>query len=145
MAQNDLLALVREKQAQIAKLQAELDEVRQLLLNGHHAQPPGPSTRSSRRKKPNAVGTGTPSSPEIIVVRHYGKRRRRQSSVTWAAEVVHENGGALHVDEMIRRIATKFHQNVDKQTLVSNLARLAKRREMFERTAPNTFGLIGGK
>jgi hypothetical protein len=129
MAQNDLLAMVRDKQAQIAKLQAELEEVRQLLAGELPIQHPPPVPRGITR----GVGRGR------------GRRKRRQSSVTWAAEAVNDNGGPLHVDQMIERISQKHGRQIDKQTLVSNLARLVKAKQGWQRTGPNTFGLTGGK
>lgn len=141
MATNDLLALVQKKQAEIAKLQAELDDVRRLLLGeSRPATANGPrSGREPKRKKQRL------SFPQGHAGGRKKRKRRRQSSVSWAEAVVAENGAPLHVNEMIKRIDAKFHQEVDKQTLVSNLARLSKAKDRFERTAPNTFGLIGGK
>src|SRR5262245_56314911 len=136
MAQsNDLLAMVREKQEQIAKLQAELDEVRQLLNS--NPKPPAPRP-TVRRIFPNdhylpGIATGP---------RRTARRRKRpESSVALATVVVEDHGAPLHVDEMIRRIHTQYGKHVEKQTLVSNLSRLAKAGEGWERTAPNTFGL----
>jgi len=129
MANNDVLALVRDKQAQIAKLQSELDEVRQLLLGEQTAltlpnQPKRPAPHAGRGRR---------------------RRKHRESSVSWAADVVAANNAPLHVDEMIRRIFQKVGKEVDKQTLVSNLSRLVKAKRGWQRTGPNTFGLTGGK
>jgi hypothetical protein len=126
MATNDLIVLVREMLAQIAMLQAELDEVRALLAG----EPPVESS-ATRATNPRVAG------------RVRGRRKRRQGSVTWAAEVARESKDALHVDQMIERIFQKRGERVDKQTLVSNLARLVKNGQGWRRVAPNTFELTG--
>jgi len=133
MPTNDLLTLVREKQAQIAKLQAELDEVRQLLLGRSPTEPTTPRPRGEAK-----AALRVDHLPGIPVGTKRGKRRRRgrESSVTLAAAVV--GGESVHVDDMIQRIGKQFGKEIDKQTLVSNLARLVKTGE-WERTAPNTF------
>ena len=48
----------------------------------------------------------------------------------------------MHIDELLKRIEQKFHKRVKKTTLVGNLARKVKAGDTFERTAPNTFGLL---
>lgn len=137
----NLLALVRDKQAQIAKLQAELDEVRRFLVGDTGSV----VTTAPRRSSPKVPRADLLPGLDHEGVR--GARRRRggrDSSITMAVAVVSESGRPIHVDDMIAKIATKYGKKVEKQTLVSGLARLVKRGEIFERTGPNTFGLKEG-
>lgn len=64
------------------------------------------------------------------------------SSPEMAERVIREAGNAIHVNEILSAIERKFQVRVPYATLVSNLARLTKAKKTFERTAPNTFGLI---
>lgn len=127
-ATNDLIALVRLKQQQITKLQAELDEVRQ-LLSGHQPQmkPQISKTRQHRPRRP-----GRPK-----------REKRIETSTAWSAEILGKVGHPLHADDLVKRIKADYGREVAKQTLVSSLSRLVKLGERFVRTGPNTFGLVG--
>jgi hypothetical protein len=129
MATNDLIALAKKKLAEIATLQAELNQLRE-LLNGHHAETELPV-----------------SEPKSPAVRRYKKKRKKrpESSIAWSEAILSKVGHPLHVDDLIQRIEREHGQNVAKQTLVSGLSRLVKGGDRFIRTAPNTFGLIGQK
>jgi len=130
---NDLVALIKERQAQIAKLQAELDEAKALL----GAQPKlGPLTRDA--------GSAPPERPTH---RHHRRgrrprRQRRNSSTTRAEQVLREHGAPLHIDVMLQKIEERFHQRPLKTTLIGNLSRKVKAGDRFYRAAPNTFGLL---
>ncbi len=130
---SDLLAIIKQKKQLIATTQAELDEAMQELQAeiGRPVTipkaPPVPRRRSAR-----------------VAKKLDGRRRRRpESSVAWSeAVLVEEPRHELHIDEMLKRIEQKFHKRVKKTTLVGNLARKVKAGDTFERTAPNTFGLL---
>lgn len=58
-----------------------------------------------------------------------------------ATEILREEGGPLHVDEVVKRIKSRSGRKVNKDTL-SALFSGAKNRDLFTKTAPNTYGLI---
>lgn len=116
---NDLLQTIREKQAQIAKLQQELDEARQALSDAPGGPPPSASMSVTRQR-----GAGG-------------------NSVQWAADVLRDTNRPLHVNEIIQAISRKHRVNVKYATLVSNLVRLVKAEKVFQRMGPNVFGLKG--
>jgi len=129
---NDLIALIKERQAQIAQWQAELDQARALLLG------------EGQGKQPSAKPTGT---VQRLPKRPGSKRRRRQhpSSITWTDAVLREKGEPLHIKAILMRIEERFHKKVLKTTLVGNLARKVKDKDTFYRSAPSTFGLLEWK
>lgn len=128
----DLIATIKEKQVQIAKLKAELDEARALLnggapsrgiiVSGGHRQLRGSSLapRTSRRSR-RAVF-------------------KPESSVGLSVRVLKQEGSPLHAKDLVERIGKLGHK-VNKITLVGNLSRLVKAERLFFRAGPNVFGL----
>src|SRR5258706_16091985 len=112
----DLIALIQEKQQRLAEceseaaqLRAELQQAKQLLLEGVHGV---------------ILGTGTVIGPMA-------------SSTDMAESVLRRIAHPLHVNEIISGIERDFHVAVRYATLVGNISRLVKRRKIFERTGPN--------
>ena len=125
---NDLVALIRTRKAEIARLQAELDAARAALADEQSDATVYVSTRA-RHKRPARL-TGQ-------------KRRRRGDSTTaWAEAVLRDAGKNLHITQLLKGIEDRFHKKVLKTTLVGNLARKVKARDTFDRPAPSTFGLL---
>jgi hypothetical protein len=50
----------------------------------------------------------------------------------------------LHVNEIIERVAQRHGQRVDRESLVSSLAKKVQRGDRFVRTDKNVFGLLEG-
>jgi len=130
----DLISAIKEKQALLAKLQAELDEAKALLESGvqetHVTLRRGTSTqrpKGSRRLAAKPQKTGS-----II---------KAKSSVGRARAILRKVGEPLHLDDIFSRI-NKGRKKVKRSTLVGNLSRYVKMGVVFSRTAPNTFGLL---
>ncbi len=142
---NDLIAVIKQKQAAIAKLQAELDEARALLTGGTRQKPPQagaresvespmPRTTTPRHRKRAAPRRSRPAfAPKGEIV--------PTSSVGRTVTVLKRAGKPLHVDEIMKQIETEGHK-VSKGTLVGNLSRYVKAGRVFYRAAPSVFGLI---
>jgi hypothetical protein len=134
---NDLIALIKQKQDAIAKLEAELTEARAILLKA-----------PSRQGSPSEI-VGVPSKKKRTS--HHGRREpgRRvgapgilpMSSVGLTVEVLRQAGKPLHVTDIIRDIEAKGHK-VSKTTLIGNLSRYVQDKRVFYRAGPNVFGLI---
>jgi hypothetical protein len=122
---SDLIAIIREKQEAIAKLQAELDEAKQLLLGAATI-----ATVAHPAAKVERIGT---------VVRVHGVAGL--SSTAMAASILRDAGHPLHVSDIIRGIQRKFGREVKKDTLVGNISRLINDNKVFTRTGPNFFAL----
>jgi seryl-tRNA synthetase len=66
---------------------------------------------------------------------------RAGSSVAQAREAILKHGRAMHVDEILRAIG-KEASRVNKTALGGSISAYVRKREVFTRPAPNTFGLI---
>jgi hypothetical protein len=123
MAQENLVAIIKAKQAQIAKLSRELDEAKAILSR--------------------VVNTTAESS----VARRNRSRRRSlktlQHSPTAheAAKILRAAGRPLHVTAIAKAMKRK-DASVTIGTLVGTLSRWVRSRSVFYRARPNVFGLV---
>lgn len=141
---NDLIAVIKQKQTAIAKLQAELDEARALLTGGTSEKP------RARVREWAESPTPRPAAPKR---RKRAARRRSRATFTPKGEIVPTSsvgrtvtvlkrvGKPVHVDEIIKQIQADGHK-VNKNTLVGNLSRYVKAGRVFYRAAPSVFGLL---
>lgn len=135
MAANDLLTLIRDKQTQIAKLQAELDEARALLLGETRA-----AAVTSKIASP--IVTTTPKGRHLKRTKKRARKIPPTSSVARAIQLMREAGGPLDVETIIRETERRFNQQVKKDTLVGNLSRYVKAGDIFYRSGTSTYGLL---
>ena len=68
-------------------------------------------------------------------------RKSRLSQVDMAYDVLKKARTPLHVSDLLDRIQSAFGVRVDRESLVSSLAKKIARGKRFMRTEPNTFGL----
>ena len=72
-----------------------------------------------------------------------GRSKKGRSQVDLAEDILRRAGAALHVTEIIERVARTHQVQIDRESLVSALSKKVDRGDRFERTAPNVFGLRG--
>lgn len=70
------------------------------------------------------------------------RRPKRMSNVDMAYEVLSKAGAPLHASRLIECIHAQFGVAVDRESLVSALAKKVARRDRFTRPARNTFAVI---
>jgi hypothetical protein len=133
---SDVVALIRAKQAEIAKLQAELDEARAALAG--RALEAAPSKRAP-------VGT-VKQRPKTLSRRRRGASEVRGAEVlpggsaaSHAANAIKAAGRPLHVRDLLRAMEEEVAK-IKATTLVGSLSRWVNRR-VFYRAGPNVFGL----
>jgi hypothetical protein len=68
-------------------------------------------------------------------------RKSRLSQVDMAYDVLKRAGVPLHITDLLGRIHSTFAVRVDRDSLVSSLAKKISRGDRFMRTARNTFAL----
>jgi HB1, ASXL, restriction endonuclease HTH domain len=68
-------------------------------------------------------------------------RESRLSQVDMAYDVLKKARAPLHVSDLLDRIQSTFGVRVDRESLVSSLAKKIAGGKRFMRTEPNTFGL----
>lgn len=135
---SDLIGVIKAKQAEIAKLQAELDEARALLAGRPAPMPrrvpaPVPKARDQRRRHRAERATGG----ETLGMEALAP----DSAAYWAAQAIRAAGRPLHARDLVKAIEHAGHK-VKFVTLVGSLSRWIKKRAVFYRASKNTFGLI---
>jgi hypothetical protein len=68
-------------------------------------------------------------------------RREGLSQVDMTFDILKKARAPLHVAEILTRIRSSFHVRVDRESLVSSLAKKVARGDRFLRTGKNTFAL----
>lgn len=68
-------------------------------------------------------------------------RKSRLSQVDMAYDVLKKARTPLHVSDLLDRIQSTFGVRIDRESLVSSLAKKIANGKRFIRTDPNTFGL----
>jgi hypothetical protein len=68
-------------------------------------------------------------------------RRRSMSQIDMAYDVLKKARSPLHVTELLAQIKASFGVSVDRESIVSSLAKKVNRGDRFVRTGKNTFGL----
>jgi hypothetical protein len=125
MARGDLPSIIKAKQAQFAKLRAELEEAQTLL---------------------RAIVRGNTRTPALRVRLHHPRKRSaktldRSPTAREAANVLRKARHPLHATAIAKMLKRKGY-NVTLATLVSTLSRWVQSRSVFYRARPNVFGLI---
>lgn len=143
----DLVAIIKEKQEAIAKLQEELDAAEALLTGKTrprpHVAPSAPATPPAKPKKPRRAAKAKRARALRRPARAVKAERPEivsTSSVGRTVAVLRRAGKPLHVDEIIKQIEAEGAQ-VNKTTLVGNLSRYVKAKLVFYRAEPSVFGL----
>jgi HB1, ASXL, restriction endonuclease HTH domain len=129
MVAGNLLALIKAKQTQIAKLRAELEQAQGLL-----ARIVNDTSPASRKRGVHRRGARRRSS----------KMLEHSPTAHEAAKVLRAAGRPLHATAIATRMNRNGHK-VALGTLVSTLSRWVNSRSVFYRVRPNVFGLIAGR
>lgn len=125
MAVSDLVSIIKAKQAQIAKLRAELEAAQALLPAVIDA--PAPAGAAMRRRSAR---------------RRCAKMLQHSPTAREAATIIRAAGKPLHATAIVTIMKRKGHA-VLLATLVSTLSRWVRSGAVFYRAGPNIFGLIG--
>lgn len=95
---------------------------------------------------------------QLNVIRHFRKqagieieapKEKRMSQMEIVYDILRQSQKPMHVDDIIATAKSKFTLELDKESVVSALAKRIKRNDRFIKIAPNTYALIdqnmGGK
>ncbi len=69
-------------------------------------------------------------------------KEKRMPQMDMVYDILGESLKPMHVDEIIVAAKNKFDIELDKESVVSALAKRIKRQDRFIKTAPNTYALI---
>ena len=67
---------------------------------------------------------------------------KRMSQMDMVYDILSEAQRPLHISDIIGAIEKRFHKKLDRESLVSALAKRISRKDRFIKTAPNTFALL---
>lgn len=70
--------------------------------------------------------------------------RKGMSQVDMAYDILQRAEGPLHISDILDRIARVHGQRLDRESLVSALAKKVQRQDRFTRTDRNVFALLKG-
>jgi hypothetical protein len=71
--------------------------------------------------------------------------RKRRSQVDIVEDILRKAGRPLHITEILERVEKVHGVRLERESIVSALAKKIQRNERFVRTARNTFALKGGE
>jgi len=123
MAEGNLLAIIKMKQGQIARLRTELAAAQALLAKIVNEAAPTARPRVGRWR------------------RRSSKMLQRSPTAHEAAKILRAAGRPLHATAITKMMNRNGH-TVALGTLVSTLSRWVNSRSVFYRVRPNVFGLI---
>jgi hypothetical protein len=83
--------------------------------------------RRSVQRKPTA---GTP------------ERTKRMSQIEMVYDILRSSGRPLHISEIMALAGKRHGVALDRESIVSALAKRVARKDRFVRTAPNTFSVL---
>ena len=66
----------------------------------------------------------------------------RMSQIDMVYDILHRAGRPLHVSEILARVGQRHGVALDRESIVSALAKRTARHDRFARTAPNTFSIL---
>jgi DNA topoisomerase IA len=70
------------------------------------------------------------------------KLMKSMSQIDMAYDILREAGRPLHISEIMTRVAKRHGVSLDRESIVSALAKRVARKDRFARTAPNTFSIL---
>ncbi len=71
-----------------------------------------------------------------------GEKERRMSNMDIVYDILQREQRPLHIDHILSLAQQRFQQKLDKESVVSALAKRVKRQDRFVKTGPNTFALL---
>jgi HB1, ASXL, restriction endonuclease HTH domain len=70
------------------------------------------------------------------------KTAKSMSHVDMVYDILQSAGRPLHISEILKRVAKHHGVALDRESIVSALAKRMARKDRFVRTGPNTFSLL---
>ena len=89
-----------------------------------------------RRLRRSAQQKAAPSGAEKV---------KSMSQVDMAYDILRSAGRPLHITEIMTLVAKRHGITLDRESIVSALAKRVARKDRFARTAPNTFSVLSEK
>lgn len=69
-------------------------------------------------------------------------KAKRKTQVEMVFDILNDVDSSLHIKEIISLVKRKYDVELDRETIVSSIAKKIARGVLFKRVAPNTYDLI---
>ncbi|MBC8185637.1 hypothetical protein H8E88_31510 [candidate division KSB1 bacterium] len=69
-------------------------------------------------------------------------KAKRKTQVEMVFDILNDADNSLHIKEIISLVKKKYDVELDRETIVSSIAKKIARGILFKRVAPNTYDLI---
>jgi hypothetical protein len=73
------------------------------------------------------------------------KASKSMAQIDMVYDILRSTGRPLHISEILARVAKRHGVTLDRESIVSALAKRIARKDRFVRTAPNTFSVLPDK
>ena len=67
---------------------------------------------------------------------------KRKTQIETVTDILKDVDGSLHIKEIISLAKEKYNVDLDRETIVSSIAKKIAKGTLFKRVAPNTYDLI---
>ena len=67
---------------------------------------------------------------------------KRKTQIETVIDILNDVDGSLHIKEIISLAKEKYNVDLDRETIVSSIAKKIAKGTLFKRVAPNTYDLI---
>ena len=71
--------------------------------------------------------------------------QKSMSQIDMVYDILQRAAQPLHINEILQRVETVHGRRLDRESIVSALAKKVQRSDRFRRTGKNTFALKGGR
>jgi len=67
---------------------------------------------------------------------------KRKTQIEMVFEILNDADTALHIQDIISQVKKKYNVQLDREIIVSSIAKKIAKGTLFKRVAPNTYDLI---
>ena len=72
----------------------------------------------------------------------YPAKKEKKTQVEMVFDILIDAEKSLHIKEIIYRVGKKYNIDLDRETIVSSIAKKIAKGVLFKRVAPNTYDLL---
>lgn len=73
---------------------------------------------------------------------NFSSGRRKTTQIEMVVDILKDAGQFLHIQEIITRVKQKYGIELDREIIVSSMAKKINKGHLFKRVAPNTYDLL---
>lgn len=70
-------------------------------------------------------------------------KEKKKTQIEMVFDILSDAEASLHIKEIIYRVGKKYDIDLDRETIVSSIAKKIAKGVLFKRVGPNTYDIIG--